>query len=156
MPGPHPTHFITRFGATGFRIPRGNLQHSCIRTCGCSSENTRGHLIVHGHNKKKKNHYFGFTKVNMMFTPISLFHLNFCEAFCILENFNNLINDFCSVPSVSDAFLLIVYPFLFIYILFFVYFSLFSIYLFYLILIKNFMPEFFKSIIKKFKFCLCV
>ena len=44
----------SRFGASGFETPKGTLQHSCIGTCGCSPESTQGHLIVHGHYKKKR------------------------------------------------------------------------------------------------------
>ena len=54
------------------------------------------------------NHYFDFTKVCIMPSPISTSHLNFHEDFYTLINSNNLVNDFSSIPSISDAWKLLI------------------------------------------------
>ena len=54
------------------------------------------------------NHYLDFTKACIVFSPFSTSHLNFYEAFYILKNSNNLVNDLFSTPSTSDAWKLLV------------------------------------------------
>ena len=47
------------------------------------------------------NHYFDFTKVSIISSPISTSHLNSHEAFYTLKNSNNFVNDFFYVPYIS-------------------------------------------------------
>ena len=54
------------------------------------------------------NYFFDFTKACIVSSPISTSHLIFYEAFYILKNSNNLVNDLSSMPSISDAWILLV------------------------------------------------
>ena len=54
------------------------------------------------------NHFFDFSKAFIVSSPISISHLNFYEAFYILKNSNNIVNDCSSTPSISDAWKLII------------------------------------------------
>ena len=49
------------------------------------------------------NHYFDFTMASILCSLFSTSHLKFYEAFYILKKSNNLVNDFTSRPSISDA-----------------------------------------------------
>ena len=53
-------------------------------------------------------HYFDFTKACIVSSPISTSHLNFYEAFYILKNSDNLVNDLSSTPSISEAWKLLI------------------------------------------------
>ena len=54
------------------------------------------------------NHYFDFTKAYIVSSPISTNHLNFYEAYYILKNSNNLVNNLSSTPPISDSWKLLV------------------------------------------------
>ena len=72
------------------------------------------------------NHFFDFTKANIMPSPISTSHLNFYEAFYSLKNSNNLINDFSFILSFSEtwkiACLIFCNYFYFFYLFIFIYY----------------------------------
>ena len=54
-------------------------------------------------NYQSYNHYLDFTKTCIASSLISTSYLNFHEAFYILINSDKFINDFCAIPSISDA-----------------------------------------------------
>ena len=84
-----------------------------------------------------------FTKACIVLFPISTTHLNSHEAFYILKNSNNLVNDFSSIRAISDEWkiaclkfsdsfksfihsLYIFIYFMFYYLLFTLFFSIFT------------------------------
>ena len=54
------------------------------------------------------NHCFDFPNANIISSPISPSHLDFYEAFYILKNSKNLVNDFSSTPTISAAWKLLI------------------------------------------------
>ena len=50
-----------------------------------------------------QNHYFKCTKACIVSSVLSTCHLNFHEAFYIIKNFYNLVNELPYMPSISDT-----------------------------------------------------